>query len=297
MQLLRQGTAATVPMGPFLDEDDGKTAETGLTIAQADVRLSKMGTAYAQKNDATAASHMEGGDYGVVLDATDTDTVGRMRIRISKSGALPVWDDFLVVPANVYDAMTGADKLQVHVDEITAGLITAAAFAADAITSTVIADDAITAAKIQDAAITAAKFAAAAITSTVLAADAITSAKFATAAITATVLSSNCINSAKLASGTITAAKIQAAAITAAKFAANAIAASNVAADALANIKPEVGIDMREAQSLILAACAGKLAGAGTTTITIKGAGNDVTRIVATVDELNNRVNVVLTPS
>ena len=40
---LKQSTAVDVILGPFVDEDDGKTAETGLTIAQADVRLSKNG--------------------------------------------------------------------------------------------------------------------------------------------------------------------------------------------------------------------------------------------------------------
>lgn len=67
-QWLRQNTAATVKMGPFLDETDGKTAETGLTIAQADVRLSKNGGDFAQKNDAAGATHDENGWYDVPLD-------------------------------------------------------------------------------------------------------------------------------------------------------------------------------------------------------------------------------------
>ena len=43
MLWLKQSTAVTVKIGPFVDEDDGKTAETGLTVSQADVRLSKNG--------------------------------------------------------------------------------------------------------------------------------------------------------------------------------------------------------------------------------------------------------------
>ena len=43
MTWLKQNTAITIKLGPFVDEDDGKTAETGLTIEQADVRLSKNG--------------------------------------------------------------------------------------------------------------------------------------------------------------------------------------------------------------------------------------------------------------
>ena len=40
---LKQSTAYTFRFGPFLDDTDGKTAETGLTISQADIRLSKGG--------------------------------------------------------------------------------------------------------------------------------------------------------------------------------------------------------------------------------------------------------------
>lgn len=117
MDLLKQSTAATIKMGPFLDDTDGKTAETGLTIAQADIRLTKNGGAYAQSNNAAGATHDEGGEYGVPLDTTDTGTLGRLKVRIHVSGALPVWKDFLVVPANVYDALVlGTDYLQV--DEV-----------------------------------------------------------------------------------------------------------------------------------------------------------------------------------
>ena len=112
-QWLKQSTAVTVKMGPFLDETDGKTAETALTISQADIRLSKNGGAFAQTNNVAGATHDEGGEYGVPLDTTDTNTLGRLKVRIHKTGALPVWQEFMVVPANVWDSMFGADLLQV----------------------------------------------------------------------------------------------------------------------------------------------------------------------------------------
>ena len=37
---LRQSTAVDILLGPFLDETNGKDAETGLTISHADVKLS-----------------------------------------------------------------------------------------------------------------------------------------------------------------------------------------------------------------------------------------------------------------
>lgn len=141
---LKQSTAVDVSLGPFVDATDGVTAETGLTISQADIRLKKNGGAFAQTNNATGASHDENGYYEVPLDATDTNTLGILRVSVSESGALPVWRDFMVVPANVWDSFFGADKLQVHADEITAGLITAAAIATGAIDADAIAADAVT---------------------------------------------------------------------------------------------------------------------------------------------------------
>lgn len=113
MSLLKLSTAATVPLGPFLDDTDGKTAEPSLTISQADIRLSKNGGAFAQTNNAAGAMHMENGYYGVPLDTTDTATLGRLRVAVIETGALPVWQDFLVVPAMVYDSIVlGTDYLQ-----------------------------------------------------------------------------------------------------------------------------------------------------------------------------------------
>ncbi len=120
MQLLKQSTAATIVLGPFVDDTDGKTAKTGLTISQADVLLHKSdGTSIAQKNDATSATHRSSGYYTVPLDTTDTNTLGRLRVMVSESGALPVWADYMVVPAVVYDSLIGgSDYLQVDAVQV-----------------------------------------------------------------------------------------------------------------------------------------------------------------------------------
>jgi len=111
---LRQGTSATVPIGPFLDDSDGKTIEDGLTISQADVRLKKNGGDAAQKNDSNACVHDELGVYNCQLDTTDTGTVGRLSLFVHESGALPVWHHFQIIPQAVYDSLVaGTDYLQV----------------------------------------------------------------------------------------------------------------------------------------------------------------------------------------
>lgn len=119
MQELRQSTEITFRIGPFLNETDGKTAETGLTITQADIRLSKAGGDFAQKNASQTLTHDEAGWYILTLNTTDTNTLGMLDVFIHESGALPVWRHFMVLPANVYDSLIGGtDKLDINVAEI-----------------------------------------------------------------------------------------------------------------------------------------------------------------------------------
>jgi hypothetical protein len=117
---IKQSTARTLTIGPFLDETDGKTAETSLTISQSDVLLWKEGgTTLAQKNEATSATHRSNGIYTTPIDATDTATLGILTVSVHESGALPIMDDYTVVPANVYDSLVGGtDLLQVDVDQV-----------------------------------------------------------------------------------------------------------------------------------------------------------------------------------
>jgi len=120
MRFLKQSTASTLLLGPFLDETDGRTAETALTISQADVRLWKEGgTTAAQKNESTSATHRENGYYTCPLDATDTNTLGTLVVFVNESGALPIRQDYLVLPANVYDSLVlGTDVLDVSATQL-----------------------------------------------------------------------------------------------------------------------------------------------------------------------------------
>jgi hypothetical protein len=125
---LKQSTATTLLVGPFLDETDGKTAETALTLSQADFLLWKEGgTTLAQKNESTSATHRNIGYYTCPINTTDTNTLGVLSVCVHESGALPVRQDYLVVPANVYDSVVlGTDLLQTDGREVN-GSTTAAA--------------------------------------------------------------------------------------------------------------------------------------------------------------------------
>jgi hypothetical protein len=125
MTVLKQNTAVTLKIGPFLDDSDWKTPETALTITQADIRLSKNGGDIVQKNEATSCTHDELGIYGCPIDATDTNTLGRLQLWVHESGALPIQHDFIIITANAYDSMFNTDNTiadQVW-DEILTGAI------------------------------------------------------------------------------------------------------------------------------------------------------------------------------
>jgi hypothetical protein len=218
---LKQSTAATIKLGPFVDDTDGKTAETALTIAQADIRLSKNGGNIAQTHDATGATHDELGYYDVPLDTTDTDTVGRLRVAVSESGALPVWEDFFILPAAIYDWMTaGAAPLA----PTTAGRTLDVSATGEAGIDWANVGSPTTTVNFSG-------------TTVKTLTDAVTLPTIPANWIAAAGIASNAITSAKIATGAITSAQFAAGAINAAAIATDAIAGAKVAADAVTKIQ------------------------------------------------------------
>ena len=104
MKILRQSTSQLLRFGPFVDSTDGVTPETALTIAQADMQLSKDGAAFAQKNASGPATHDIDGWYSTTLNTTDTATLGELIFQVNVSGALPSFIHYTVVHASSYDA-------------------------------------------------------------------------------------------------------------------------------------------------------------------------------------------------
>ena len=115
---LKQSTTVTVQVGPFLNKTDGVTEKTALSPT---VQISKNGGTFAARNSATAITHDANGWYKVELDATDTDTLGRLQLKVHAAAThLPVWHEYMV--GNVADI---ADAVW---DELTAGHRTAGTF-------------------------------------------------------------------------------------------------------------------------------------------------------------------------
>ncbi len=134
MKYLKQSTAAVIPFGPALLPADGVTLVTSLVSAldhaSTGIFLCKNGSAAAIRHaTVTATTYDAYGSYLVTLDTTDTGTLGRLRVMFAAAAScLPIWEDFTVLPANVFDSLvSGSDNLQVDATQFAGQTITAAA--------------------------------------------------------------------------------------------------------------------------------------------------------------------------
>lgn len=131
MKLLRQNTAATIAVGVLVDNANGYSPVTSL-VATGGGAVDEISI---YKHDATAAvdikatttfTHRAGGTYTLTLAAGDVNTLGRLRVVIRDDDQVrPHVEDFLVVPAQVFDSLAGSDLLQVDPREL-AGIAAAA---------------------------------------------------------------------------------------------------------------------------------------------------------------------------
>jgi hypothetical protein len=99
MRFVKQNTAFTHIMGPFVASTDGYTPVSGITPVTTDWRISKNGATLLTKSSATTTVYLESGYYQVGFASSDVDTIGHMKCMItltSAGGALPVWDEFWV---------------------------------------------------------------------------------------------------------------------------------------------------------------------------------------------------------
>lgn len=229
---LKAATAVTVLIGPFVDNTDGYTPETALTITAAEVLISKNGGALAAKSEATAATHDAAGYYAVDLDTNDTDTPGALRIAVNESGAFPVWQDCAVLTADAWEALFNAKAMLadvIHWNGTSIATPDTAGYPKVTIkdgTGTGELDTASGKVSVATGGITAGSFAA----------GAIDAAAIATGAIDADAIADSAIDAGAIATGAITAAKFAAGAIDAAAIATGAIDADALAADVINDI-------------------------------------------------------------
>ena len=117
---LRQSTATVLIVGQAVDDVDGITAETAIDVTTITCDLYKHadaipGTAtdlitsvlLAATSDGThnKCVHVARGRYAMEVKAANVDTVGRGRFCFTVSGAIIPDVEFVVVPADIYDAL------------------------------------------------------------------------------------------------------------------------------------------------------------------------------------------------
>lgn len=109
----RLSTASQVIMfGPFLSTSDGVTVVTS-AIAAADIQLEKHNNTGTVSKNSGGATYVANGYYQATFDATDTNTVGRLKImfNITSQACLPVWKDMVVLTSTVFDALYGSTSV------------------------------------------------------------------------------------------------------------------------------------------------------------------------------------------
>jgi hypothetical protein len=130
MKYLKHKTSVKVKVGPFMDKDDAVTAETGIVLtgtgAQDLAELWKHDAASATDISGRTWAHLAGGWYNLTLTTGDTNTCGQLDIAIQDPDTcLPVFKEYTVLRANVYDSLIGAgtgtgitDTLDVNIEQV-----------------------------------------------------------------------------------------------------------------------------------------------------------------------------------
>jgi hypothetical protein len=111
MRFLRQSTASQeILLGPFVAAADG-TAQTGLTIANTDIKLLYAGGTSETNKNSGGGTHIAGGRYSAVLDATDTATVGILEVSVNATSGIPWNKSYYVLEEEVFDDFFAASAV------------------------------------------------------------------------------------------------------------------------------------------------------------------------------------------
>lgn len=326
---LRQSTASQeVPLGHFVDDTDGKTAETGLTIANTDIKVWKAGATTLVDKNSGGATHISGGVYYTVLDATDTNTIGPLVLFVAVSGALAVRLECEVLDEVQYDALFGTTAFSTLTAAGVRTELTTELGRIDAAISSRLATAGYTAPLDAAGTRTAVGLASANLDTQLAAIDDLIDTEVAAiysrigapagasvsadvAAVAALVAASAIRSALGLASANldtqlsaiddlldteVAAIKAKTDLIPASPAAVGDIPTANANADALLDRASgvETSITVRQALRGILSSALAKLSGAATSTVTIRDANDSKNRIVATVDGDGNRSAVTL---
>jgi len=132
MRYLKTNTATRITVGPFLDKTDGITPEVALTATNEKLTVTvedagvptlvidANATASGGNNDMVHITGDDAGFYDLELTAAQVNYVGRAMLAVTfATDHCPVFHEFTILPANIYDAMIGGtDLFDVSVTQI-----------------------------------------------------------------------------------------------------------------------------------------------------------------------------------
>ena len=144
MRYLRANTATIVTVGPFFDKTDGVTIETALTITNEKISMvvdnndgsaptlvldNVTGATSATDNDLNYITNCDAGLMQLELTAANTNHAGKRAFLTITDAAnhVPVFHEFMILVANVYDSLTGTAILNTNLDTIKTQTVTCAA--------------------------------------------------------------------------------------------------------------------------------------------------------------------------
>jgi hypothetical protein len=139
MRYLRTNTDTRITVGPFLDKTDGITPEVALTVTSEKLTfvvdtagvptliLDVAPTASGGANDMVHITNDDSGYYDLELAAANVNYLGRAMLSLNDVAThLPVFHEFMILPAVIYDAMIlGTDLFDVSITQVNGAAQTA----------------------------------------------------------------------------------------------------------------------------------------------------------------------------
>jgi hypothetical protein len=331
MRFLRTNTAVIVTVGPFYDKTDGVTIEGSLTITDERITLTAdtdagsaptlildniAGATSGTDNDLNYITNNDAGLMQIELSAANVNRLGRMFLTITDAVThVPVFHEFLVLPAMIYDAfILGTDVLDANATQLAGQTVTAAAgvtFPTSVASPTNITAGTIATVTNLTNAPGAGDFTATMKTSigTAVAASAVASVTGSVGGnVTGSVGSvvgavgsvTGAVGSVTGAVGSVTGAVGSVTGNVNGNVVGSVASVTALSAGAIDSILDDtIGdgtLTARQALRIMVAALAAKLSGAATATVTVRNVADSANVIVATCDASGNRTATVVTP-
>jgi hypothetical protein len=114
MQILKQSTGTSIQVGPFLDDTDGKTPETSLSVGEVSAAGGSANFCKLQQGGVSVNvspgdwAHIGNGYYALEIAGASLALAGNARIFFASATPdfRPIFEDLFIMHATIYDIFT-----------------------------------------------------------------------------------------------------------------------------------------------------------------------------------------------